>query len=142
MNRLLKHYTESAQACVSDADKASFLRTVQAVNDPRSVVRDMQHGRVSKEGVDALRAVYPKLYGDVQTKVLEQVAGARKPLTYQQRQQVALLTGTPTDPALKPASIRLFQSSFDGAKPQSGMNGPPRTQLHTFGGADTKLKGR
>lgn len=127
---------------VSDADKASFLRSVKAVNDPRSVMRDMEHGRVSKEGVDALREVYPRLYDDLQKKLLNQVASAKKPMTFQQRQQIALLTGIPTDPNLKPATIRMFQSSFGGQKQTQGMSGPPRTQLRSFGGSDVKLKGQ
>lgn len=86
----------SAPVTVSDLEIAQFAKYWSAVANPLSVLDDLRRGTVSPEQVEALRAVYPKLYQQVQhsvrTKLLElDQQGTLVP--YQARLQLDLLLG-------------------------------------------------
>lgn len=100
----------------SESDLLKWGRTVQAVNDPRSVLADLKRGTVSREQVDALRAVYPRLLQDLQQKTMEKLAAHDKPVTYAQRQGLATLMGSPTGGAGNPARAAVFQQAHAAAQ--------------------------
>ena len=79
---------------VSDFEIAQFARYWSAVSNPLSVLDDLRRGTVAPEQVEALQAVYPKLYQSIQTGVREKLleldeAGIIVP--YQARLQLDLL---------------------------------------------------
>lgn len=94
---------------------ASFLRTVRAVENPLVLLDELDRGRLSRESVDAVRAVYPRIYSrlldEVQTNLAERAAAGR-PVPYRQRLQLGILLGAPTDPSLRPEAIASIQSSY------------------------------
>lgn len=127
----------------SDEAIASFGRAWRAVNDPVSVIRDMKHGIVSREGVEYLRTYKPKLYEQAQRLVMEQLSTAREPLPYEKRLQLGTLFAIPTDPTLEAAFIATLQAggaaapapstSVPAAGNQSGRQGRPiQSGLETF----------
>lgn len=103
----------------SDAEMASFMRSYRAVDDPESVLKDMQRGKVTSEQIEALRVVYPKLYTQLQSKAIQYISEKKGRLTYQQETQLGIMLGFPTNDSLKPESIRTYQSSFQGSSSSS-----------------------
>ncbi|HEY6921283.1 MAG TPA: hypothetical protein VI390_06745 [Methyloceanibacter sp.] len=118
----------------SPAERAEFLRYARAVDDPISVVHDLQHGRLSREGVEAMKVCYPKLYDQVRTEIGKSVAEAQAKgheLRYVDRLQLGILFDLPTDWSLKPDSVAALQKPFaEQNKPPTGHGGgaPSRAQ--------------
>lgn len=91
---------------------AKFNRYFRAVEDPVSVLDDLAAGRITTEGVEALRAVYPKTYALLQHHVMEQVSEAPRKLTYQQQLQIGYLLGVPATPLAEPRIMALVQQVY------------------------------
>lgn len=113
----------------SPRQREAFLRAYKAVEDPLSVVDDLRDGRLSLEGVEALKTVHPDLYARVQQMALERMAdGKMKDLDPQRRTGFGLLMGLPV-PELDPAYVMQRQSAwsvpFGGAGPAT-INGDPK----------------
>lgn len=96
----------------SKADIAKFARYARAVDDPTTVLDDLKHGRLSSEGVEAMREVYPKLYESVRQSLVERVGELKKDLPYDARVQLSLLFGVPLDPTLDPGFVNAIQSGY------------------------------
>lgn len=122
---------------VSDADADKFARYVQAVHDPVGILDDMKRGQVSREQVEAVKAVYPKLYQQIVQRIQSDMSERKTPVPYETRKQMSILFGTPLDPTLTPAFVKAMQSTFAGAPSQ-----PQSTPAPTTGGAPKRsLKG-
>lgn len=117
-------------------EQDKFLRYVRAADDPMGVLDDMQNGRLTKEGVETIRECYPRLFEDLQKKAIEKCADAKHPMDYNQKIQLGLLLGVPTDATLEPAFMRRMQEVHAGDAGKSGppkMHGPPKRPLADVG---------
>jgi hypothetical protein len=102
----------SAARPPSPAEMQKFIRYSRAVDDPMSVLDDLHEGRLNRESVEALKAVYPKIYGEVQGAVLGAISQRRQALSYQQEVQLGTLLGVPTNPSMRPQAIAAAQSIY------------------------------
>lgn len=120
---------------VSTAERDEFLRYWKAVNDPLSVVEDVADGRLSTEGVETLRAVYPEIYGQLQNHVLDELATSETKPPYKVRLLLGQLLDLPTDPGLDADMLIALQESAGGAASQAieqgdgGMLSPSRRSV-------------
>jgi hypothetical protein len=57
----------------SDLQIREFAQKWSAVANPLSVIDDLRRGTVTHAQIDALKAVYPELYAEVQVKALEKI---------------------------------------------------------------------
>ncbi len=100
---------------VTRAEAEKWLRRARAVENPTSVLDDLSAGRLSREGVDAVKTVYPELYREIQTRVLDEVvaldAEGKRP-SYQRRIQLGTLLEIPTDPSLEPERLAALQALY------------------------------
>lgn len=114
----------------SDSEKQRFVMYNRTIRDPMSVLRDFRNGSVAPEQVEALKAVYPKLYDDIRQRVLagaNDMAQRGKEIPYRRRLEIASLFGAPDmDPTLNPAYIQQIQGTFG-----SGQQAPPQGQQPT-----------
>lgn len=116
---------------VDPSTQQKFLQYVRAVDDPTSVLRDLERGRISAEGVEALKAVYPELYGDVRARVTAQVAQLREPLSYEQARELGVLLDVVAHPAMDPAFIAAIQGTFAPLPPAAPAAAPPVRPVNT-----------
>lgn len=93
----------------SRAEIDRFMRSAHAVDDPQSVIDGLAHGHITREGVEALRAVYPALYQRVAMQIMAELARDDANPTYQTRLQLGMLLGVPTSPDMTPAAISMLQ---------------------------------
>ena len=100
----------------SDQEIYKFKKYVQAVQNPMSVLKDLNGGVLSREGIEAVRYVYPTLYAEMQSKVYEGLEKAGGQTTYKQRLQLGILMDLPTDLSLEPQSIAGLQSFYKEAQ--------------------------
>lgn len=91
-------------------EMATYLRYVRAVSDPLSVLDDARRGKLRAESVEALKAVYPTLYGALQAQVMTAVQDRKERLSYNERVRLGLLLDLPTDPSMEPEAWRDYQA--------------------------------
>lgn len=108
---------------VSDTEMSRFLRYAKAVESPTSVLSDLANGTLSREGVESLRVVYPKVYEQIQSEILANMGAIHDRLAYSDRIQLGILFNVPTDVSLQPEFIALMQSQF---MVQDGPDGMPQ----------------
>lgn len=99
---------------VADHDIAKFARYWQAVNDPVSVIHEMALGTMTSEHVEALKAVYPELWTEVSSRLLDRAArhdAAGGQLGAQARQQIARFIGMPVEPAFRKSVLQTLDAA-------------------------------
>lgn len=104
------------------AEMARFARYVRAANDPKTVIADLRAGRLSKEGVEVLRELYPKLYGSLAGKMISKLSEQPAHLDHQSKLQLSRFLGAPIDGALRADRTRILQQQWAG-KPSQGQGG-------------------
>jgi hypothetical protein len=107
----------------TDAELAKWERYITAVNDPMTVLEDLKQGTVSREGVEALKVVYPRLYEEIGRQIMDRVTSMDEPLPYRDRLQLGILFDVPTDETLTPEFIRGMQEQFATPSPQQQQGG-------------------
>jgi hypothetical protein len=100
---------------LSDVELARWRTYVQTVKEPLSVVDDLAAGTVSREQAETLRVVYPAIYSQIQTRILEALRTSKRPIAFQQRVQLFQLFGAAVDPALSPAVVAAVQQTYTPA---------------------------
>lgn len=123
---------------LSPSEERRYLLVAHAVHDPMSVLRDLGTGTATRVQVDALRAVYPAIYGQLVDRIKERLADMTAPLPLAQRKALGALFGADIDPTRAPAFAARMQQDFaQPSAPAAPKGGAPR------GGAPKrKLQGR
>lgn len=96
-----------------------FNRYKEAVENPIKVLNNIASGYMSPEQIEAVKAVYPGIYANLQQRLGERLAEIKKPLTYQQKLGLQLVMG-PTALGMSPQQIQVLQQAQAGAGPQQG----------------------
>jgi hypothetical protein len=133
-NRLQPSLHEPA---VSDSEIAQFARYWTAVANPLSVLDDLRRGTLTHEQVEALRSVYPEMYGTIRERVMAQIAEQRALLPLQAVIQLDLLldlkgAGEPLlDPAFMIRYTEYVQQAAQASAQSQGASprGRPITGL-------------
>lgn len=86
-----------------------FLRAARVVDDPLSVLRDLDSGRLTRDSVEALRQVYPQIYQRIVAEVMQQISERGSDIAYERRIALGMLLGVPTDPSLTPEHLAALQ---------------------------------
>lgn len=111
----------------SQTEIDSFMRRVQAIEDPYSLIDDFADGIVSPEAVDAVRNVHPEVYADVVTAIGDAVQaateGRSQPIPYTYRVQMATMFGNHMDPTTKPSFVNAMQSHSAQTSQQASVIG-------------------
>ncbi len=115
----------------SEVDQVKFNKYWRATHDPTSVVSDFAKGRATREGVETLKAVYPRMYEQIRESVLDGFAKQRTRPAYSKVVHASLLLGEPLDDSLTPQGIAFLQGAYTQqqppgtqAKPQSTIRSP------------------
>ncbi len=111
-----------------------FAERLRAIEDPLTVLDDVAAGTISRPAIEAVRAVYPKLFREIQVKVAVACAASPKPIAWERQKSLAILLGVPTDATLDPGFVARTQASFAA----SGANQPPASQQPQQAGASAQ----
>ena len=126
-----------AKPKVSDAEKAKFLRHVRGAEEPLSILDDLKAGKLSREGIDAVRTLYPSLYEGVRSRALESLAKSKEPVPYQKQVQLGILFGAATHPSLRPQTITQLQKQWSDTRDTGGEG--PRARAFSLSKPDQAL---
>jgi len=84
----------------TDLDK--FTKYLAAIGDPESVIEDLEAGRVSPESVEAIKAVYPTMFADMQRVALEEIAKQGSEMPFDSVIQLSMLLDVEGHPLFNP----------------------------------------
>ena len=85
---------------VSGAEYAKIQRYVSAAMQPYNLLAEMNSGNVRRETVEAVKYVYPEMYNQIQTYIM-QMTTTNPRLSHNQKLQMGILFDVPTTPALE-----------------------------------------
>jgi len=97
---------------VSSAELASFNRKLEMVINPEKVGELMDDGVLTRDHVEALRTVYPTLYGVIASRTMRFAEENAKKLNYQSSLKMSLLVGLNLHSSLNPQNIAAAQQTF------------------------------
>lgn len=106
----------------SDADLSRFERHMTAVDNPMSVIKDLKSGFISSDAVSAIKAVYPTLYGQISSVLLDHLTDLKDTLPYEKRMQLSTMFGVPIDKESDPSFVAFMQNVHN--TPDQSQNGP------------------
>ncbi len=95
----------------SSLEIAKFERYLEAVENPTSVLNDLESGSLTREGVEAVKSVYPNLYNRIQNEAIEQISENQN-MEYSKRIQLGMLLELDSDSSLIAANITGLQQTF------------------------------
>jgi hypothetical protein len=119
------------KARYSDTEVRDFMDRYSGVQDPLSLLDDMESGRVSRAKVEAVREVYPDLFRKIQTNIGIMAAAQEKPLSWERTKMLAIVFGVPTHPAFDPSFIAAVQAPMQGSAPPSIPAQPSATSRYS-----------
>lgn len=108
----------------------AFERYYHTVHNPLSILDEMAGGTLVPQSVEALQAVYPRLYASIQQEAIEHVSGIKDKSTipYRTRLVLSQFMGQPLDQSLTPASLQAVQTVTQMVS--SGPNGQEPAAPH------------
>lgn len=89
----------------------TLKRQVNAVENPRDVLSAIEDGSVTPEEVDALRAVYPRMYARLIRAVADGLGRLKEPPSYHARLHLSQVLGVPVDESMRPEFIAAMQQT-------------------------------
>jgi hypothetical protein len=117
---------------ISDSDKYDFMQYVSAIDDPIAVFRDVKSGTVTDQQIEAVRAVYPNLYMQMQLETKRQLQMLKKPLPYELEINIGRLMEVQTNQVLDPMFQQQLRMSYE-QKEEAG--GPMKGSRQSSGDA-------
>jgi hypothetical protein len=107
-------------------DKMAFHDKAEIVANPMAAMAHVQRGTLSDAHLDALRTVYPAIYSQMATKVLEfSAAHPDVKLALPERSSVAKFLGGPLDTMDEPGKLQILQASYGAGAPNKAPDEQP-----------------
>lgn len=104
----------------NDAEAASFGRRVLASDDPTVLLDELAEGRVNQETVETVRALYPRVFRQIENMAVEKLMGMRS-LDYAQRLALSQVFQLPLEPTTDPAFVSSMNSFYtQQSQPENG----------------------
>lgn len=125
---------------VTEYQARRFFEYVRGVEDPLAVLEEVRSGAVSTEAIEAVRAVYPETFAEMQQVVTEQLAGLKEPPPYESRLELYRVFGVASDRSLSPeffASIQALPGIAPTEAPQQRPAGAAKADLGQLALSDT-----
>jgi len=95
----------------SDFELNRFARKLQVIDDPLSVLEDLEAGTLTRDHMDTMKKVYPYFYEELRTRLLQE-SGKNRNFSYQQRLMLSIATGADLDSSIQPGNILNNQKIF------------------------------
>jgi hypothetical protein len=125
----------STKSRASDAEVSQFMRFNQAVDNPLIVFREAKSGTLTRDHVEAVKAVYPALYDKMRSEVMTSLASSKKQMAYPARIQLGILLDLPTDKTLSPAFLREIQATYSVVDQADAESPPPKITAPQLAGS-------
>ena len=129
-NLLQPFHPQAQKRRYSDTEIQDFRDAMTGIEQPLSLLQDLETGHVSRAKVDAVRAVYPQLFREIQQQIAYEASRSEKPLSWQTQVMLATVYQVPTNAALQPAFVNRMQALAEqtrqgAAPPEDAQSGAP-----------------
>jgi hypothetical protein len=124
---------------VSRRDMEKFARAYHAINNPFSILEDLESGDITRDAVNAVKEVYPNLYGEYVSRLLSSIIGMEDELDYKSRVKLSVLFGAPFDITMSPNYINSLQGILAA---QAGGEEEPETKISGVAKMSTDTRAR
>ena len=108
----------------SDAEVSKFFRYTEALDNPLIVLQEAKSGSLSRDHVEAVKAVYPELYGQMRGAIFQQLTTRKTRLPYAKEVQLGILLDLPTNKTLTPQFISAIQGTYTAAESAGQAQAP------------------
>lgn len=96
---------------LSDTEIAKMARYLQTIENPLSLLQELNRGTLTRDHVEALKAVYPAIYEEIRLGAMEMVQKDPS-MNYQAKVQLGILLDLSTDVSLTPENVLKLQSLY------------------------------
>lgn len=100
----------------SDYETNKFLQKAQIVDDPLSILGELESGTVTLNHMDALKNIYPQMYGYLVNRITRYATENPTALSYKDRLNLSIVMGQAIDPSISPERIASYQSMYEDPK--------------------------
>lgn len=117
-----------------DMDEYQFLRKLNGISDPFSVLDKLNSGSMSRDEVRAMKYVYPELHSAIVHETAQQIADMKADGQYLPMDKVAhlgIMLDSPVDSILQPERVNAIQSSFVPPEQPKDSSPPQDSQFST-----------
>lgn len=104
---------------VGPTARYDFMRSAATIDDPLSVFADVEDGSITQTQVNAIQAVYPRLFDKMRNEVRRQTMYLTTPVDYERQIHVGVLLNQVTDEVLESDFQRLMRDSYADKSKQS-----------------------
>lgn len=119
----------------TDRELSQFERKMAVVFDPLTVLDELAQGTVTKEQLDALKQVYPRLYEIAQQRVARQLAAVGSKIPYHKRLHLSRLLEMPI-PSAEPSRVKGLQDNFAAKQKGPAPSGKNRMEFDASVGTE------
>jgi hypothetical protein len=122
----------------SDTEIAQHMRYQEALDNPSILLEQAHKGSLTPDHVEAVKAVYPKLYDHMRNQIMQELVTSKSELPYGRRIQLGILLDLPTDQTLAPDFVSAIQATYTASE-KAGVEPPPPqlSQLDVAGSLQT-----
>lgn len=115
---------------ISEQDAAKVVKYADYADRPMKFFEEVEHGKVTREGVETAKALTPKTYADLQARTAQALAdlqarGVTPP--YQQRERLGILLDFPAVASQRPDHLVFLQGNVASTPPTDTMPAKPST---------------
>lgn len=131
---------------MSDSEAERFAKYVEAATNPLVVLDALEDGTLSREHIETLEAVYPRMLQELRSVVLGELAAVKRRPAYEARKNLDLLLGLngAGEPSMSPQFMALMQSlQPEEQQPQQMQPRAPTNQIQIakdYGSLTTSLE--
>ena len=115
-------------AAIPRHEMESFMRRVQALNDPLSVAEAVANGDIPLDAIDALRARRPEMYQELRVDIIRATAEREKPLPFSRRMALGVAFEFPADRSLDREYADRLQQDYAARAQAAQKQAPPPPQ--------------
>jgi hypothetical protein len=104
----------------SQSEIFNFSQYYNAINNPTSILKSAKNGTLTQQQVEAVKAVYPRLFGEMQKAITEEVVSKKNAnkIPYQHKLMISMFTGHQSDSALSPLGMGANQLALGASQLQ------------------------
>lgn len=136
-------FVQQTQRPFKPSERAKAQAAIEVLDDPTVVIDALNEGRLSRNHIEAMKVIYPKMYERTRAMIQEMAREGTPKLTIQKEVGLSVLFDTPVNAMMQPQNIRGFTAAFaQGADPQGGEAGgqsPSRPLGKSSGAASTEF---
>lgn len=125
----------------SDSEIAQHARYLEALDHPTMILDLAKSGGLTPDHVEAVKAVYPKLYDQMREEIFRGLVTSKSELPYGRRIQLGILLDLPTDQTLAPDFVSAIQATYTASEKAGEEPPPPQlSQLDVAGSLQTSTQ--